>query len=62
MAEIRLIAGKRARKRPFTLTVLNVQADQLVILRDGKNPVAEAEYIGSDAATGEIFPTDFAGL
>lgn len=62
MAEVWLIAGKRARKSPFTLAVLNVQADQLVILCDGKNPVAEAEHVGRDAAAGQIFPTAFAGL
>ena len=62
MAEVGLIAGKRAPESPIPLTVLNVQADQLVILRNGKNLVAEAEHIGRDATTGEILPTDFAGL
>ena len=62
MAEVGLIAGKRARKSPIPQAVLNVQADQLVILGDGKNPVADAEHVGGDAAAGEMFPTDFAGL
>lgn len=62
MAEVKLIAGIRACKSPITLSVLDVQANRLVIFRNGKNPVAEAEHIGRDAAASEVSPTDSASL